>query len=176
MDDSFVSASGVPWVIRGHSVVQATVTDQGQDLSDILFCKRCGASVHSSARGLQGVCKGAKHQGLKTQRSKLRRGLFPGHSHGNATIGAAFGPTLQMRAVWGPLLEPSPAPAAAVSLDGEAVEGQGSAEASTLAGCVTPAPGGEVPEPGGAKALLPAWDPTSPGETDQNERAVRRKV
>ena len=131
VDAGFVSATGVPWVFRGHSVVQAhVVSGSGQDLPDLLFCKVCGASVHSSARGLQGSCKGAEHPGLKTQRSKLRRGLFPGHNHGAAKIGAAFGPSLQMRAVWGPLLEPAPAAAADGSRDSEAVRGQGSAEAS----------------------------------------------
>ena len=156
--------------------MQAHVTsEEGQDLPDLLFCKICGASAHADKRGLQGNCKGADHQGLKTQRSKLRRGLFPGHSHGNATIGAAFGPTLQMRVVWGPLLEPSPAPAAAVSLDGEAVEGQGSAERSTLAGCVTPAPGGEVPQADATRvANLHGF--SSPAELVRWERSCQRAL
>lgn len=102
----FLQVSGVPWVLRGHSIVQATVqAEDGAALDDIIFCKCCGASAHQSARGgLQSYCKGSSHSGYKTQRSRLRRGLFPGHNLGKATVGTPFGPTDETKAVWGPLL------------------------------------------------------------------------
>eukprot|EP00959_Pyramimonas_sp_CCMP1952_P234861 4907163-Pyramimonas_sp.AAC.1 len=132
-------------LLRGHSVVQASVaSDQGQELSPILFCKICGASAHSNARGLQGKCKGAGHPGLKTQRSKLRRGLFPGHTLGNARVGAAHGPTLQMRAVRGPLLEPAPAPAPAAAPSCDTVGDEGWVEPRASAGSVRPRVSGEA--------------------------------
>ena len=102
----FLQVSGVPWVLRGHSIVQATVqAEDGAALDDIIFCKCCGASAHQSARGgLQSNCEGSSHSGYKTQRSSLKRGLFPGHNLGKATVGTPFGPTDGTKAVWGPLL------------------------------------------------------------------------
>lgn len=129
-----VSAGTPGWEVRGHLIVQAAVRGpDGQNHADLLFCKECGGSVHQtvphwSARGLAGTCLGPKHRGLKTHRSKLRRGLFPGHILGAAVIGPAFEPTQEMKAVWGPQLDVS-APARAAAGSGEAGGGPESAEA-----------------------------------------------
>ena len=72
---------GSPWAFRGHSVVKADVADfQGVSQPPLFFCMRCGASVGKQVRpgkGLAANCLGARHDGLRTQRSRLRRRLHP---------------------------------------------------------------------------------------------------
>lgn len=56
------------------------------------------------ARGLQTNCKGSSHSGYQIQRSRSKRGLFPEHNLGTATVGIPFGPTEETNVVWSPLL------------------------------------------------------------------------
>ena len=98
-EDSVIQSSGVPWCFNGHSVVQAPLIAipggiEVQPSDVVLFCKSCGASMFRNVRsgeGLDGPCQGPSAPGLRTQRSRLRRGLFPGRQA--ARIGSAAGPT-----------------------------------------------------------------------------------
>ena len=109
------------------------------------FCKRCGASVHQTPRGgLLSKCKGAAHAGYKTQRSRLRRGLFPGQNLRQATVSSPCGPTDAMKAIWAPLLGSEPV-----------VDGGGSPEGPGGLPAPGPAAAGGGPQPSSAIVAIP---------------------
>ena len=97
------TCDGIPWRLNGHSVVQASlvpIAKGAKSMPDIFFCKVCGASLHRSFRpgeGLDTVCHGRETPGLKSQRSRLRRGLAP---RIEAHLARVRGPEAAIKAAW----------------------------------------------------------------------------